>query len=192
MLKNKKLLASAITIVGSMYILSANAGAWSWGNKKKPEPPKSANIQAESMELVEAHKIYIKTTQETQDAYSKYQEASIDYRKATRDTTESYEKQQKAAALWTEAAAVRDIAASKLESDYDIEGRSYDEWLVACNKEREAYIAKEEEYVKWAKCNAIQKDASKKREEAYSQYVAALINQRNAFNDWVKVSEQSR
>lgn len=186
MLKNRKLLMGFSVILGSICLLSEGVGAWSLGTKKpKTESSKKVDASQETtIEQAEAHKIYDKAAQEEQDAFSKYLEACIEYKKANLKNTRAYETLQKATAVWTEALAAKDSAYEKWITDCSATGPSLDDWCSTSQKERETCLIKENAYIEWVKCDTAEKEATQKREEAYSQYAAAAMNKRNAHDNW--------
>lgn len=189
----KKVICSVSTLC-LVTVLSNSAGAfeWPWSkSKSKQQPPVSTTeVKKESIEAIEAHKMYVEATKVTQEAYSEYQQSAAEYSKAHIDTSKSYEDLQKAAAIWTEAVAERDKAYDRWCIDCNPKGEAYGAWVEAARKERESLLNKEKVYVEWSTKQAIEQKLREEKDAAYSKYAAALINQRTAHTTWARICRE--
>ena len=185
----KKLACSAGALCLVASVSSAGAFSWPWSKKPDKKAP-VAEVKKESVEVIEAHKVYVDASNAAQNAYREYQEAAAEYKKAHMDTSKTYEDLQKATAVWSETVAERDKAYDRWCVDCESKGEAYDAWRLSSQKEQEARVNKENIYVEWDKKRVTEQKNYEKREEAYKRYAAALIKQKDAHITWSRMCSE--
>ena len=186
----RKVVGSAGAALAALALANVGVGAWWFGGSGEEEKVVTEAKDPDSIEKVEAHKAYVDAEANTQSQYESYQKKEVEYRRVHAKTAAAYERYQKSTAAWSERVSDRDKARGDYDVDCKPDGKAYEDWALASEKERAARIEKENDYVEWVKCREEEKKAYDAKERAYKDYIAALVNQKSVYNTWVNVKSR--